>query len=358
MNQLVPINLQPGMLLYKYELLKKIGNGEFGDVWLARDHALNREYAIKILKPGLSIDERLREAQIGNRLTHNNLIYVHQADVVTVNKSDVVMIAMDYMPNGSIKNWANPGSYLPLPKVLNIARDILQGLEYLHARAIYHNDIKPGNILIGTDCQAILTDYGITGVSSNRSSVPAPNAYRLHLAPEVLSTGNINQYSDIFQVGMTLARLLIHLDHFREISERVGPDKYNEKIASGKLLQKQHFGSHIPLAVQQIIRKATNPKLEKRYKTALEMRRAFEKLKYPGFWTVDSEGAEIGESGDYYYRYLIAPSSNGNFRLTCVKRNKRTSRETRVQSFCKNNLTLPEANLLSDNFKASVVTGK
>lgn len=148
MNQLVSATLTPGMTLYKYQLSSKIGAGSFGEVWLAHDLAVRREYAVKILQPGVSVDERLREAQIGNRLEHNNLVYIHQADVVPVSEEHAVILAMDYLPDGSVENLANPAGYLPLPTVLRIARDILQGLEYLHARSFYHNDIKPGNILL------------------------------------------------------------------------------------------------------------------------------------------------------------------------------------------------------------------
>ena len=137
------------------------------------------------------MDERLREAQIGNRVEHNNLVYVHQADVVPVAGDHAVILAMDYQPNGSVETLANPAGYLPLPGVLRIARDILQGLEYLHARSFFHNDIKPGNILLGPQQQAMLSDYGITGVSANGAPVAAPNAYLLHRAPEVVATGNI-----------------------------------------------------------------------------------------------------------------------------------------------------------------------
>lgn len=60
MNQLVPVTLMPGMSLYKYHLLNKIGEGSFGEVWLAREGALQRDFAIKILKPRYTVDHRLK----------------------------------------------------------------------------------------------------------------------------------------------------------------------------------------------------------------------------------------------------------------------------------------------------------
>jgi len=358
MNQLVIVTLTPGMNLYKYQLVSRIGRGSFGEVWLARDLAVQREYAVKILQPGVSVDERLREAQIGNRLEHNNLVYIHQADVVTVSGAHAVILAMDYQPNGSVETLANPAGYLPLPAVLRIARDILQGLEHLHARNFYHNDIKPGNILLGSQQQAMLSDYGITGVSSNGAPVAAPNAYVLHRAPEVLATGNIGVSSDIFQVGMTLARLLIHLDHLQSVRASIGPAQYEQDIASGKLLQAKDFGCHVPAAVRRVVLKAVHPDPVERYNSALEMRRALEKLDYPGHWTVDAAGNEVGRCGTYEFSHAAVPVAGGKFDITCTRRNSASGNTQRVTQFCKRGLTQKQAEKVVEKFKQFVVIGK
>lgn len=358
MNQLVPVTLTPGMDLYKYHLVSRIGSGSFGEVWLAHDLAVQRQYAVKILQPGVSVDKRLREAQIGNRLQHNNLVYVHQADVVPVSGEHVVILAMDYQPNGSVETLANPAGYLPLPAVLRIARDILQGLEYLHAHSFFHNDIKPGNILLGPQRQAMLSDYGITGVSSNGAPVAAPSAYVLHRAPEVLATGNIGVSSDIFQVGMTLARLLIHLDHLRSVRASIGPVQYDQDIASGKLLQAKDFGYHIPAAVRRVILKAVHPDPAQRYTSALEMRRALEKLDFPGHWTVDDSGNEVGKCRNYEFSYSVSPMEGGKFDVTCSKRNTVSDKAQRVTRFCKRGLTKKKAEKVVADFKKFVVNGK
>ncbi|MBD8879806.1 serine/threonine protein kinase [Rhodanobacter sp. 7MK24] len=358
MSQLTPVALMPGTDLYKYRLVNKIGAGSFGEVWLAQDLAVQREYAVKILQPGVSVDERLREAQIGNRLEHNNLVYVHQADVVAVAGGDVVILAMDYQSNGSVETLANSAGYLPLPAILRIARDILQGLEYLHARSFYHNDIKPGNILLGPQQQAMLSDYGITGVSSNGAPVAAPRAYVLHRAPEVLSTGNIGVSSDIFQVGMTLARLAIHLDHLRAVRASVGSEQYEQNIASGRLLQAKDFGHHIPAAVRRIILKAVDPDPAQRYTSALEMRRALERLDYPGHWTVDDAGNEVGKCGSYEFLHSVLPVAGGKFDATCSKRNVISGKTQRVTQFCKRGLPQRQAEKVIADFKQFVVTGK
>ncbi|MES1937423.1 serine/threonine-protein kinase [Salinisphaera hydrothermalis] len=358
MTQLASVSLASGMNLYKYQLVSRIGGGSFGEVWLAQDLAVQREYAVKILQPGVSVDERLREAQIGNRLEHNNLVYVHQADVIPVAEDHAVILAMDYQPNGSVEALANPAGYLPLPAVLQIARDILQGLEYLHARSFYHNDIKPGNILLGPQQQAMLSDYGITGVSSNSAPVAAPNAYVLHRAPEVAATGNIGVSSDIFQVGMTLARLLIHIDYLRTIQNNIGPAQYEQHIGSGTLLTAKDFGCHIPTAVRRVILKAVHPDPTQRYSSALQMRRALEKLDYPGYWTVDAAGNEVGICGNYEFSYSIAPVVSGKFDVSSSKRNCASGNTQRVTQFCERGLKRKQAEKVIADFKKFVVTGK
>ena len=143
MIQASPVaQLLPGMLLYKYQLRHRIGGGSFGEVWLAGDQAIGHDYAIKILKPGTPIHHRLREAQIGHILDHNNVVRIHQADVTRIGQEDYVIIAMDYMPGGAITKLANPSLYLRLPEVIRLGIDILRGLEYLHG-----HDFFPGGHL-------------------------------------------------------------------------------------------------------------------------------------------------------------------------------------------------------------------
>ena len=91
---------------------------------------------------------------------------------------------MDYVKRGSSINLANPSGYLALPIALKISRDILQGLEYLHTKNFIHNDIKPENVLIGSDGRGMLTDYGIVGGSQGTLQLQSSLFYKIHAAPE------------------------------------------------------------------------------------------------------------------------------------------------------------------------------
>jgi eukaryotic-like serine/threonine-protein kinase len=353
-----PLTFAPGLQLYKYQLLNLIGTGGFGEVWLARDAALNREFAVKILRPGMTVDARLREAQIGNRLTHNNLVHVHQADVVDHGGAEFVMLAMDFHAAGSVERLVNPAGFIPLPDVLRIGRDILQGLDHLHSKNFFHNDIKPGNVLIGSHRQFLLSDYGITGVSPDGQPVPAPNAYLFHRAPEVRATNTVSVSSDIFQVGMTLARLLIGLTHLSSIWMRDGQTGYETKVDAGKLLTAADFPSHIPAPVKRVILRSINPDPAARYATSLDMRRDLERLSYPGFWTVDASGDEIGHDANCQYGISLQALSGDSFNLECSRTRSASGRKQRVSEFCRKGVTRREAQKAIDAFKQMVVTGK
>ena len=172
------ISLNSGDTLYKYKLDYCIGSGEFGQVWLANDLTISRDVAIKIIDDTLApVAFHLKEAQLGNKLTHQNVVKIHYADVVSINETtNAVIIVMDFHSHGSTLNYLNSANFMPLDKSIRLAVDILRGLEYLHEQNLFHNDIKPSNILLGAKDEGILTDYGISCISQKLKPAEAPNS--------------------------------------------------------------------------------------------------------------------------------------------------------------------------------------
>lgn len=358
MNAAVPIAaLLPGMPVYKYTLKHRIGTGSFGEVWLATDNAVGHDYAIKILRPGIPLNERLREAQIGHRLTHSNLVRVHQADVVNIGGIDLVIIAMDYLPEGSITKLANPSGYIPFPEVIRVGIDILRGLEYLHGQNFFHNDVKPENVLIGAGRQAMLSDYGIVGISADGSPVPPPNTYKIHCAPEVVKNIGITAQTDIFQTGMTLFRMLVGLGTLRDKFSRLGETQYFQAICDAKLVTAADFPAYVPNKLRRIVLKALSPDAADRYVSALEMRRDLERLNYPGHWTVSPSGAFVGHSRNHEYRFEHQTAVGGKFDVAAFKKSKATARETRIAKHCATGLTSQQSAKQIERFMKAVVEG-
>tara|TARA_R110002020_G_scaffold83397_1_gene206587 strand:+ start:4692 stop:5774 length:1083 start_codon:yes stop_codon:yes gene_type:complete len=347
----------PGMQLYKYQLRQKVGAGGFGEVWLAQDQALNHEYAIKILKPGMPVHQRLREAQIGHVLNHNNLVRVHQADVVQIGPNELVVIAMDFLPDGAITKLANPSRYLPLPDVVRLGTDLLRGLEYLHGQDIFHNDIKPENVLIGPQGQGMLTDYGIVGVTINGAPVPAPNFYKIHAAPEILQANQISAQTDVYQAGLTLFRMLVGLDTLRQKFQVLGQQAYYAAVAQSNLIEASDFPAYVPSRLRRIILKATAANLNDRYKNPLEMRRDLERLNYPGYWSVKPNGTFVGYNGKCTYRYEQAKGRGNKYDISAYRRNEISGRETRICAHCHSSVTNNVAKAKITNFVKAVVEG-
>lgn len=358
MSASTPIaQLLPGMQLYKYRLRHRIGGGSFGEVWLARDHAVGHEYAVKILKPGTPINERLREAQIGHVLEHSNVVRVHQADVTRIGQHDYVIIAMDYMPRGPITKLANPSLYLPVPEVIRLGTDIARGLEYLHGHDFFHNDIKPENVLIGPQGQGMLTDYGIVGVTSGGAPVPPPTFYKIHAAPEILNANAITAQTDVFQMGLTLFRMLVGLDTLRQKFNLLGERSYYKAVAQADLISTGDFPAYVPSRLRRIIQKAIHPDLAERYQCALDIRRDLEKLHYAGFWTVEANGDFVGYSGAYVYRFEQIKKAGNKYDIIAYKKGRDTDRETRCRKYCNSNLSNGAAKKEIAKFVKAVVEG-
>lgn len=348
----------PGTHLYKYILKQKIGGGYFGEVWLANDATLSTDVAVKLLDeksaPAAII---LKEAQVGNKLNHQNVVKIHYADVVDVDGSRVVVIAMDYHANGSIVGQVNSGNFIIAPRAVSLTIDILRGLEYLHDQSLFHNDIKPSNILLGSRGNALITDFGISCVSSGLAPTAAPSAYLLHRAPETAATNSISVTTDIYQVGLTLYRFLNGIDSIKDLVAKVGIDEFEKLKTQGKVPPPDGYMPFIIPALKRIIARATDPDPVLRFQTALEMRRALEKISMRGYWDVKATGEFFGTLANNIYTFSISQSKAG-YEFSAFKENSVTKRKVRVSKFSVRGLTERAYLDAQKKFMLAVVNGE
>jgi eukaryotic-like serine/threonine-protein kinase len=351
------IILQSGDNLYKYQLNRKIGGGNFGEVWLAHDVTISKDIAVKILDESMApVAENLKEAQVGNRLDHNNVVHVHYADIVEVSGNNLVIIAMDYHPTGSVVGQLNSSNFLSIKSALLLIIDVLRGLEYLHEQDLYHNDIKPSNILIGPRGEGVLTDYGISCVSVNMQPIQAPNAYILHRAPETTASNNISVQTDIYQVGLTLFRLINGVGLIRDIQQSVGNVQFEVLKSQNKIPDNKQYLPFVPQRIKKIIKTATDSNSNNRYQSALEMRRALEAVAVFGYWSTDATGSYLGYFNDQMFRFGITKNVNG-LTFTPYRKRLSTNKETRVAKLAAKNLSQKECNKAIQKFMLSVIDG-
>ncbi|WP_370109921.1 protein kinase [Streptacidiphilus sp. MAP12-33] len=200
----------------RFELLNRLGGGGMGLVWRARDIALQREVALKEVRPadpGLAeadpaaaaeLRERvLREARALARLQHPNVAVIHH--IVDSAAYPHPWLVMELVTGGSLGDLLERGP-LPVADAARIGRGVLAALRAAHAAGIMHRDVKPGNVLLRADGTPGLTDFGIaafsdaTGLTATGSLVGSPE----YIAPERIRGREGDPSSDLWSLGMLL----------------------------------------------------------------------------------------------------------------------------------------------------------
>ncbi len=199
---------------------------------------------------------------------------------------------------------------------------------------------------------------GVVGISSHGGPVIPPSWYILHAAPETVAGSGIEPRTDIFQTGLTLFRLLVGLGALEAKYNALGGAAYANALANGTLLVRADFPPFIPNSVSRAVLTSIDPNPNKRFQSALEMRRALEKLSFAGHWTIDANGMLIGVDARHTYRFEHVPASGSNAAVSAFKANTVSGREIRVSQFTKKNLTNVDANRLKVRFCKAVVEGK
>ena len=173
-------SLERGATLGRYVVLDKLGGGGMGVVYAAFDPELDRRIAIKLLKPGSGAGapegraRLLREAQALARLSHPNVIAVH--DVGTF--EDQVFVAMEYVEGATLGVWA-AAERRPWTATCDAYVQAGRGLAAAHAVGIVHRDFKPDNVLVGKDGRVRVLDFGLARAAGDGATAPADDSVPL-----------------------------------------------------------------------------------------------------------------------------------------------------------------------------------
>ncbi|HVV12953.1 serine/threonine-protein kinase [Amycolatopsis sp.] len=195
----------------RYRLQRRIGGGAMGIVWLAKDELLDRTVAVKqlLLTPGLSAAEAeqarkrsAREARLAARLQHRHAITVFDV----ADDDGMPVLVMEYLPSRSLAEVLTAEGPLPPSEVARIGAHAASALAAAHSAGIVHRDVKPGNILLGDDGTAKITDFGISkaaddGTLTGSGRFAGTPAF---LSPEAARGEKPDAASDVFSLGATL----------------------------------------------------------------------------------------------------------------------------------------------------------
>ncbi|HEX9082634.1 MAG TPA: serine/threonine-protein kinase, partial [Holophagaceae bacterium] len=194
--------------LGKFKILRQLGHGAMGEVYLGQDPAIGREVAIKTIRSeaalGPEARERFaREAQAAGTLNHPNLVTIHEFG----EDQGMLYLAMEYVPGSDLGALFRERALAPVD-LLEVLAQVCDGLAYAHARGVLHRDIKPSNIRVhreGAGWRAKVMDFGVARMEgSDLTSTGTILGTFGYMAPEYIRNGAAEARSDLFAVGVML----------------------------------------------------------------------------------------------------------------------------------------------------------
>ncbi len=210
----VVVQKRPVEKIGRYEILRLIGKGAMGEVFLGRDPRINRLTAIKTLRFEDNFAEEeineikekfFREAESAGTLSHANIVTIYDAG----EDRELAYIAMEYLEGVTLLRFTRAKRLLPVRKTIRYITRIAEALDYAHDRGIVHRDIKPANVMILKHGNIKLTDFGIARITaSSQTQTGVVKGTPYYMSPEQFSGAKVDGRSDIFSLGTMLFQLL------------------------------------------------------------------------------------------------------------------------------------------------------
>ena len=254
----------------RYEIIRVIGEGGMANVYLAMDTILNRKVAVKVLRGDLATDEKFvrrfqREALSASSLNHPNIVEMYDVGEDDGN----FYIVMEYVEGKNLKQLIKRRTKLSLPEVIDIMKQLTDGIAHAHDSFIIHRDIKPQNMLILDNGLVKITDFGIA-VALNSTQLTQTNSVMgsvHYLPPEQAAGKGATFKSDIYSLGILMYELVTGKLPFRgENAVEIALKQMKEPIPSVR-----EEDESIPQSVENIILKACAKNPKNRYENAREM---------------------------------------------------------------------------------------
>ena len=204
--------LDVGADIAGHRLEAVIGRGGMGVVYRARDLALDRVVALKVIAPEFAAEEDFRErfkreSQQAASIRHPNVISIYRAG----EEGDLLFITMDYVEGTDLKTFIGVRGRLDPLVAAGLISQVAGGLEAAHARGLVHRDVKPANVLIENQQHAYLTDFGLTKRAAPGSALTRTGLIvgtTDYLAPEQIQGDKLDARVDVYALGCVLYEAL------------------------------------------------------------------------------------------------------------------------------------------------------
>ncbi|MGE0453618.1 MAG: protein kinase [Vicinamibacteria bacterium] len=261
----------PGTLIAgRYRILSQLGIGGMGVVYKARDTELDLEVALKVLRPDLGADpewlERFRrELLLAREVSHKNVVRIHD-----IGESDGLrFLSMAFVAGRPLCDVLADEGPLPPARAQRILRQLAAALGEAHAAGVVHRDLKPGNILLGPDDTAFVTDFGVARSLSHAALTATGVVVGTldYLSPEQAAGEQVDSRSDLYALGIVLFEMLTgelpfrSTSHAEALAQRLG-SRPRDVAATG---------ARVPPHLRRVLRRCLERSPLRRYQSAQEL---------------------------------------------------------------------------------------
>lgn len=276
-----------GQVLSHYRILRKLGAGGMGEVYLAHDTKLDRSIALKILPSEFASDEEgmrrfVREAKAASAISHSNVAHVYEIGEA----EGIHFIAMEYVAGETLASKVHNGPLSP-HEIVRVGIQIASALEDAHNKGIIHRDLKPANVVLTPRGQVKLLDFGLAKVTLagdpnlasvlstfTKTELGSVMGTLPYMSPEQLRGEEVDQRTDIYSLGVTLYEL--------SVGELPFQGKTAVELADA-ILHKEcpaanRANKNIPPELVKIISKMVAKNADSRYQNAAEIQSDFEQI--------------------------------------------------------------------------------
>lgn len=254
----------------RYQIIEELGRGGMGRVYKVFDKDIEEKVALKLLNPDIASDEKTikrfrNELKFARKITHVNVCRMYDLN----EEKGVPFITMEYVPGEDLKTTIRRMEQLTVGKAISIAKQVCEGLAEAHRLGVVHRDLKPQNIMIDSQGNAHIMDFGIArqaearGMTVEGMIIGTPE----YMSPEQVEGKEADQRSDIYSLGMIIYEMLTGRVPFEGDTALSIALKHKTEIPR----EPREFNTQIPVDLNQMILKCIEKDREKRYKSANEL---------------------------------------------------------------------------------------
>ncbi len=305
-----------GRTVGDFHLLRRIGQGGMGQVYLAEQLSLKRNVALKIMRPdlasnGVALKRFQLEAEAVARLTHANIVQVYQSGMA----DGLHYMALEFVDGKNLREYIAKKGPPELAVALHIMRQVAAGLQCAGEQGIVHRDIKPENILLTRKAEAKVADFGLSRAfgdpqAANLTQSGVAMGTPLYMSPEQVQGKETDPRTDIYSFGVTCYHLLTGQPPFRGASAIEVAIQHVQSDA----VPLQHVRPDLPVELCQVVHKMMARDPAARYQTAKELIEELRRLRgglsgTQGITTMPGPGSSVrlGPPTDTASRHTTVP---------------------------------------------------